>query len=189
MCKYGSQFRHTFNMVAGGTRKRKLDTSYRRSEHRQALYGAFATSAGSQTKSSREQPLILSEMEPGKAVEKMLQVQNPLMTKAEAFSDDLSGYLKEIATNPDKVNSHRLAQLAHWKQRAKDLMATSRAEIMAIKDDDLRNLYLHKKGNKDNSPLFHCALFRKMAQTAGASHIALIDELLQGMYITGEVRK
>ena len=71
----------------------------------------------------------------------MLQVPNPLMTKAEAFSEDLSGYLKEIAMNPDKVNSQRLAQLAHWKQRAKDLMATSQAEIMAIKDEDLRNLY------------------------------------------------
>ena len=75
-------------MKVDGKRKRKLDTSYAREEHKQADFGAKALAAGHQTKNVRVQPLISKEMEPGKVVEEMLKEHNPLMKQASGFSED-----------------------------------------------------------------------------------------------------
>ena len=111
------------------------------------------------------------------------------MKQASGSSEDLKCYLHLIAVDPAKVNAHRLKQLKYWQGRSAELLEASRKEIMEILDEDLRRLYLHKKGNSKTTPLFHCALFREMARAAGASDESIIDELIQGMFITGDIRR
>ena len=75
MCPYGSQFSETFSMKVTVGRKRAVGTSHARPVHRQHLHGALAVSAGHQTRSSRVQPLIMEEMDPGKVVEMLQNVR------------------------------------------------------------------------------------------------------------------
>ena len=85
LCSVGSQFAPYFGMKTNDGRKRKLGISYIHEEHKQADYGAYAISAGRQTKNTRVQPLIAEELEPGRVIEEMLKLNNPLMEKSENF--------------------------------------------------------------------------------------------------------
>ena len=187
----GRHFQPTFCMKAEGSRKRPLGTTYERPPHKQARFGALAVAAGHQTRSSRVQPLISQEVEPGVAVSWMLSEPNPLLQPPADFPAEVTEYLKWIAQNADCVNKHRYARLKHWKRRAHELRQESLREIGQIPDADLRRLYLRNKAPEEikNFDFFHCALFREMAQHVKASDAKVVDELIKGMFLAGSVAK
>ena len=189
LCPEGSQFKPSFEMQTNDARKRKLGISYKRDEHRQGEYGRYAISAGRQTKNSRVQPLIATEMEPGKVIEEMLTLKHPLMEKCERFPKEVDENLDMIANNPNRLNKLRLEAIEHWTRRSKQLETTSLNELRKIKDPNLRRLYIREGDTGRTTPFFHCALFREMADAAKASDSKVIDELVEGMYITGDVKR
>ena len=189
ICPEGSQFKPSFGMKTNDGRKRTVGISYLREEHRQADYGKFAISAGKQTKNSRVQPLITEEMEPGKVVEEMLKLKHPLMEKCEKFPKEIDHNLDMIANDPSKVNKLRLDAIEYWTKRSKELEAASLGELKKIKDPNLRRLYIRERDRGRTTPFFHCVLFREMANAAKASDKKVIDEIVEGMYITGDVKR
>ena len=166
-----------------------MGISYLRDEHRQAEYGKFALSAGKHTKNSRVQPLITEEMEPGQVIEEMLKLKHPLMEKCEKFPKEVDDNLDMIVNDPSEINKLRLDAIEYWTKRSKELETASLRELKRIKDPNLRRLYIREKNTGKTTPFFHCALFREMANAAKASDKKVIDELVEGMYITGDVKR
>ena len=111
------------------------------------------------------------------------------MEKCEKFPKEVDENLDMIANDPRKINKLRLYAIEHWTKRSKDLEATSFNELRKIKDPNLRRLYIREKDTGKTTPFFHCALFREMADAAKASDKKVIDELVEGMYITGDVKR
>ena len=156
----GEQFSLTFGMKAGGSRKRPLGTSYERPAHKKGKYGKMALASGHQTRSSRVQPLIMTEKEPGETVRDALKMKHPLLTPPSDFPTEVLTALQAVAKSAEEINAYRLEVLAWWTKRAAELHDYSLKIISEIEDEDLRKLYTRKplQGSKTN-PFFHYALF------------------------------
>ena len=105
-------------MTTNDGRKQKLGIPYIHEDHKQAEYGQYAISAGKQTKNSRVQPLITTEMEPGRVIEEMLKLKHPLMEKCEKFPKEIEANLDMIVKDPSRTNKLRLDAIEHWTKRS-----------------------------------------------------------------------
>ena len=96
-----------------------------------------------------------------------------------------------MCSDPAAVSKKRSKLLEYWKAGAEALKSTSTAALDAIVDPHLRRLL---RGAPDaESPtigkFFHVELQREMALAGDCQDKHLIDELLAGMTIVGEVAR
>ena len=66
------------------------------------------------------------------------------MKRPEDFPKEIHELLPKIASQPARVNAHRQQQLEHWCRRSKELKQASLDRLHAIKDRDLRRLYIRR---------------------------------------------
>ena len=169
-------------------RKRPHGAPVRFRDHRQRHSGQKAIAAGYQMKKSVVLPLITTEMHPGEAIEFALDLVHPF-TQDAALDSDLQAVLQEIVDNPQAVCDRRESLLHSWEARAHDLVPQSDKLLKQIPDRHLRCLL---RGAPDDQPLalgtfFHVALWRQLLQQASCSDVGLVDQIMSGMPIVGDI--
>ena len=169
-------------------RKRPHGTPVRVRDHRQRSSGQKAFAAGYQMKKSVVLPLITTEMHPGEAIEFALGVIHPF-TQDAAIDSDLQAVLQEIVDHPKAVCDRRESLLQTWDARARDLVPESEKLLKQIPDRHLRCLL---RGVPDDQPVelgafFHVALWRELLQQASCSDVDLVDQIMAGMPIVGDI--
>ena len=133
-------------------------------------------------------PLITTEMHPGEAIEFTLDVIHPF-TQDAAIDSDLQAVLQEIVDHPKAVCDRRESLLQTWDARARDLVPESEKLLKQIPDRHLRCLL---RGVPDDQPVelgafFHVALWRELLQQASCSDVDLVDQIMAGMPIVGDI--
>ena len=108
---------------------------------------------------------------------------------AAAIDSDLRAVLQEIVDNPQAVCDRRESLLHTWEARARDLVPESDKLLKQIPDRHLRCLL---RGAPDDKPLelgtkFHVALWRQLLQQASCSDVDLVDQIMSGMPIVGDI--
>ena len=169
-------------------RKRPHGAPVRVRDHRQRHSGQKAIAAGYQMKKSVVLPLITTEMHPGEAIEFALDLVHPF-TQDAAIDSDLQAVLQEIVDNPQAVCDRRESLLHSWEARAHDLVPESDKLLKQIPDRHLRCLL---RGAPDDQPLalgtfFHVVLWRQLLQQASCSDVDLVDQIMSGMPIVGDI--
>ncbi|CAE7920767.1 unnamed protein product, partial [Symbiodinium necroappetens] len=169
-------------------RKRPRGAPVRVRDHRQRSSGQKAIAAGYQMKKSVVLPLITTEMHPGEAIEFALDTIHPF-TKDAAIDSDLQAVLQEIVDHPQAICDRRESLLQHWDARARELVPQSDSLLKQIPDRHLRRLL---RGVPDDQPVelgafFHVALWRELMQHAACSDVDLVDQIMAGMPIVGDI--
>ncbi|OLP84362.1 hypothetical protein AK812_SmicGene34786 [Symbiodinium microadriaticum] len=169
-------------------RKRPHGAPVRVRDHRQRSSGQKAIAAGYQMKKSVVLPLITTEMHPGEAIEFALDVIHPF-TQDAAIDSDLQAVLQELVDHPKAVCDRRESLLRTWDARARDLVPESEKLLKQIPDRHLRCLL---RGVPDDQPVelgafFHVALWRELLQQASCSDVDLVDQIMAGMPIVGDI--
>ena len=166
-------------------RKRPHGAPVRVRDHRQRHSGQKAIAAGYQMKKSVVLPLITSEMHPGEAIEFALDLVHPF-TQDAAIDSDLQAVLQEIVDQPQTVRDRRESLLHSWDARAHDLVDQLLKQIPG------RHLRCLLQGVPDDQPVklgsfFHVALWRQLLQQASCSDVDLVDQIMAGMPIVGDI--
>ncbi|CAE7754369.1 unnamed protein product, partial [Symbiodinium microadriaticum] len=169
-------------------RKRPHGAPVRVRDHRQRSSGQKAIAAGYQMKKSVVLPLITTEMHSGEAIEFALEAIHPF-TKDATIDSDLQAVLQEIVDHPAAIRDRRESLLQHWQGRARDLVPESERLLKQIPDRHLRRLL---RGVPDDQPVelgafFHVALWRELMQQAACSDVDLVDQIMAGMPIVGDI--
>ena len=169
-------------------RKRPHGAPVRVRDHRQRSSGQKAIVAGYQMKKSVVLPLITTEMHPGEAIEFALNTIHPF-TKDAAIDPDLQVVLQEIVDDPAGICDRRASLLQHWDARARALVPESESELKQIPVSHLRRLL---RGVPDDQPVtlgafFHVALWRELLQEAKCSDVDLVDQIMAGTPIVGDI--
>jgi hypothetical protein len=187
----GAQFSATFAMVTPTSeRKRQLGTPARFEPHRQASSGSNAVRSGYQMKRGVVPPLFLTEVEPGVAVQQALKFIHPFTVEFE-LDPQLNANLDLACQQPDHINNFRAGALAYWEKQAQELLPVSLVLLDQISDTPLRQLL---RGVPDNTvpelgQFFHVALWRAMAAAGSCKDQHLVDEMLHGMTIVGDIAR
>ena len=187
----GAQFTDTFAMITPSSeRKRQLGTPARFVPHRQAGSGTNAIRAGYQMKRGVVPPLFMTEIEPGEAAKQALQVIH-LFTLEFELDQQLNANIDMVCQQPEQLNQTHSQALDYWHKQALDLMPQSLAVLDQIRDAPLRRLL--KGGPDDQVPelgqFFHFALWKAMAAAGSCKDQHLVDEMLHGMNIVGEISR
>ena len=172
-------------------RKRPHGASVRLRDHRQRSSGQKAIAAGYQMKKSVVLPLITTEMHPGEAIEFVLDTIHPF-TQDAAIDSDLQAVLQEIVDRPAVICDRRESLLQRWDRwdaRAHELVPASDRLLQQVPDRRLRRLL---RGVPDNQSVelgafFHVALWRELLQQAACSDVDLVDQIMSGMPIVGDI--
>ncbi|CAE7809987.1 unnamed protein product, partial [Symbiodinium necroappetens] len=171
-------------------RKRPHGAPVRVREHRQRSSGQKAIAAGYQMKKSVVLPLITTEMHPGEAIEFALNVTHPF-TKDAAIDADLQAVLQQIVDDPAGVCDRRASLLQHWDQRARALIPESDKVLKQIPDCHLRRLLRGlrtiSRWRSAIGTFFHVALWRELLHEAKCPDVDLVDQILAGMPIVGDI--
>ena len=117
-----------------------------------------------------------------------LDVIHPF-TQGAAIDSDLQAVLQEIVDHPKTVCDRRESLLQTWDARARDLVPESEKLLKQIPDRHLRCLL---RGVPDDQPValgafFHVALWRELLQQASCSDVDLVDQIMAGMPIVGDI--
>ena len=185
----GRQFALSFAMVTpSAERKRVLGTECRFREHRQSGSGRKAIGAGYQMRRGLVPPLFLTEVEPGEALRIALEFVHPFTQEIE-LDEAIDLNICRVCSDSAALVEERHAMLQYWSERALALIPISEAELRLVPDALLRRLL---RGVPDCQPVvlgkfFHIALWRALARAGGCKDQHLIEELLAGMTIVGEV--
>jgi len=175
---------------ASGDRKRPVGQAVPWKAHKQQLTAQKAVAAGYQLKRSAMPPLLQTEMEPGTAVHAALDLVHPF-TKDPALEPDLQEALAMVVFHPHKVLGHREGALAFWSAQAHYLLPETDRELSFVRDPHLRRLL---RGVPDGQPLqlgtcTHVALWRHMLAAAHCVDQRLVDDLLFGFPIVGDIQR
>eukprot|EP00913_Durusdinium_trenchii_P004667 g4332.t1 len=179
----------TFTMVIPASeRKRPLGQKVPWHGHRQEVTGAKALAAGYQLKRSVLPPLLEVEYEPGQAVRVALELVHPF-SRAPELDPDLQEALALTAHHSAWLRDHRCRALTFWEHRAHALLPETDQILGKVYDPWLRALL---RGTADDQPIqlgkcTHIALWREMAQAARSVDCHLVDQLLMGMPIVGDI--
>ena len=187
----GAQFAPTFAMVTPtAERKRALGTPARFVPHRQAGSGSNAVRSGYQMKRGVVPPLFLTEVEPGEAARQALQFVHPFTLEFD-LEEQLNQNIDMVCNHPDKVNQLRSQAMTYWERQAKELADQSLAELDQVEDAPLRRLLRGVPDEKTPmvGEFFHIALWRAMAQSGGCKDQHLVNEMLNGMNIVGDISR
>ena len=187
----GAQFSLTFSMITPpNERKRQLGTPARFVPHRQAGSGSNAVRSGYQMKRGVVPPLFMTEVEPGEVARQALQFVHPFTLEFD-LDEQLTANIEMVCKQPDKVNLLRSQSMEYWQQQALDLFAQSVAELDQVEDAPLRRLLRGVPVNQTPimGEFFHVALWRAMAQAGSRKDQHLINEMLQGMNIVGDISR
>ena len=136
------------------------------------------------------EPIFETELEPGQAAEHALKTVHPF-NKDVALPQVLLDNIAAVCSDPAAVNDKRHELLKLWKARAEELQPGSLAELDKVSDPFLRRLL---RGVPDGvapklGQFFHVQLWREMAAAGNCKDQHLIEELLVGMNIVGDVAK
>ena len=178
-------------MVTPATeRKRQLGTPTRSLPHKQAGSGTNAVRSGYQMKRGVVRPLFTEEVEPGEAARQALEFVDPFTLEFN-LDAQLNANTDMVCEQPSKINLLRPQALDYWQRQAIELFPSSMQELDQISDAPLRRLL--RGVQDDQTPVlgefFHVALWRVMAQAGSCKDQHLIDEMLQGMNIVGEISR
>ena len=187
----GKQFSRSFSMTTPAKdRKRALYTECRFSEHKRVWSGTNAIKSGYQMRRGLVKPIFAHELEPGAAVKFALSIVHPF-NKDEALSQELQFNIDWVCGSAPSVIAWRDNKLKFWHDRAVQLLPRSISELNSINDDALRRL-LRGCSDKEVPQLgscFHVALWRELALAGKCQDQGLIDQMLQGLPIVGDVLK
>ena len=181
----------TFTMVIPASdRKRRLGQPVPWAVHRQQATGEKAQAAGYQLKKGVMPPLIPVEMEPGEAVRFSLNLVHPF-TGTLPIEPDLQECLSLAVKFPQWLNNYRQEKLRVWGAQAIALLPDTDKILRQVQDPHLRRLL---RGQDDASPLqlgscFHIALWRKLMHEARSIDKSLVDQMLSGMSIVGDISR
>ena len=169
-------------------RKRAVGSPTKVAEHRQFISGSRAVAAGYQLKKGVVPPLYLIEPEPGDAIRIAVSTVHPFSVPLD-LPDVLDRNIQRVCSEPEDVLWCRLQALTHWRQRAEALLPETLKEIDSISDPYLRRLL--RGCNDDETPALgsvtHLALWREMLAAAGCADKKLVDQMLAGFNIVGQV--
>ena len=92
---------------------------------------------------------------------------------------------------PEWLNSHRKHVLAFWEAQATHLLPETEKILSQVEDRHLRRLL---RGQDDHCPLqlgscFHVALWKKLMAKANSIDTDLVDQMLHGMSIVGDIAR
>ena len=171
-------------------RKRVLGQLCRFREHRQAGSAQKALQAGYQMRRGLVPPLFEKETEPGQAVQAALSFTHPFTCEFE-LDPVLDQNIKWVCEDPVENNSNRLKAFAFWEKRCDELRVSSLQELARVPDPFLRRLL---RGAPDSvqpvvGKFFHVALWRELAKAGHCKDAHLVEELLKGMPIVGDVAR
>lgn len=171
-------------------RKRPVGQAVPWTAHKQQLTAQKAVAAGYQLKRSALPPLFQTELEPGAAVRTALEVIHPF-TKDPALEPDLQEALAMVVFHPHRVLGHREGALRFWEAQAHQLLPATDRELRAVHDPYLRRLL---RGVPDDQPLqvgscTHVALWRHMLAAAKCVDQHLVNDMLQGFPIVGDIQR
>eukprot|EP00434_Breviolum_minutum_P043455 symbB.v1.2.038741.t1/scaffold6153.1/size20491/1 len=157
---------------------------------RSPSYGERAQAAGYQLKKGVTPPLIPFEMEPGEAVRFALSLTHPF-TGTLPIDPDLQECLSLAVRFPEWLNSYRKHVLAFWEAQAIRLLPETEKVLSQVEDRHLRRLL---RGQDDHCPLqlgscFHIALWKELMAKANSIDTDLVDQMLQGMSIVGDIAR
>ena len=158
--------------------------------HRQLGTGERAQAAGYQLKKGVTPPLIPVEMEPGEAVRFALNLTHPF-TGTLPIDPDLQECLSLAVRFPEWLNNHRMHVLTFWEAQAVRLLPETEKILGQVEDRHLRRLL---RGQDDHLPLqlgscFHIALWRELMAKANSIDTDLVDQMLHGMSIVGDIAR
>ena len=133
-------------------------------------------------------PLFSEEVEPGEAIKLALAMTHPFTAPVDV-PDALLHNIASLCKAPGAMIGHRRKQMLPWNQRALLTMASSLEELGREPDAFLRRLL---RGCEDHeSPelgqFFHVQLWREMAHAADVCDKALVEQIVQGMPIAGQI--
>ena len=156
--------------------------------HRQEDSARNALLSGYQLKRGALKPLLEVELEPGQAVQWALQVVHPFTVQLDV-EPSLQAALRALALDPAAAVARRLEALAWWEAEAHRLLPVSLARIAAQPDPDLRALL--RGCSEHERPLLgqvcHVALYEAMLNAVRSVDAKLVDDLLHGFPIVGEI--
>ena len=190
-CHYGDPLELTFNWVQpSADRKRPLGQEVPWSGHKQKISAEKAVAAGYQLKRSALPPLLKVEMDPGQAVKVALALDHPFSVPP-ALEPDLQEALSMTVQHRQHLLRSRATALDFWAARAHALLPDTDRELKAIHDPWLRRLL---RGVQDHEPpalgkTTHISLWREMLRAARCIDHFLLEEMLFGFPIVGEITR
>ena len=181
----------TYTMsIPAAERKRPLGQPVPWVMHRQFGTGEKAQAAGYQLKKGVTPPLIPVEMEPGEAVRYAMNLVHPFSGTL-PIDPDLQECLSLAVNFADWLNAHRMQLLAYWEKQAARLLPDTEKILKQVSDPHLRRLL---RGQEDHDPIklgscFHIALWQVLMQQAKSIDHDLVDQMLEGMPIVGDIAR
>ena len=104
---------------------------------------------------------------------------------------DLQECLSLAVRFPEWLNNYRKHVLAFWEAQAIRLLPETEKVLSQVEDRHLRRLL---RGQDDHCPLqlgscFHIALWKEVMAKANSIDTDLVDQMLQGMSIVGDIAR
>ena len=174
--------------VPTADRKRALGSSRPHNLHRQAATAQGALKAGYQLKRGALKPLLEAELEPGEAIQWILQLKHPFTQMVE-LPKPLDDALQQVTRQPQAVLQRRERLLKFWHQQAVELFPISVQRICQQPDPALRRLLL---GADDPAAarmgeVCHVALYEAMLRAVDSVDTDLPTFLVEGFPIVGKI--
>ena len=186
---FGSLLQVSFDLVTpAADRKRELGCTRPHKLRRQLDTAQAAMTAGYQLKRGAFKPLLEFELEPGEAIQRVMQLKRPF-TQMVDLPPAREAALQRVARHPAEVLRDRERLVNQRCQEALRLLPVSVQMICQQPDPALRRLLLgvNDPSTAQLGKVCHIALYEALLQAVGSVDADLPRYLLEGFPIVGPI--
>jgi len=141
-----------------------------------------AVASGVQTRRVAYPPIYDTELHPGEAASHACSIPFPFDAEIGLDAATIAN-IDYIATHRQAIIEHREQALHHWTRRAHELHKTSLDILERLPTSNRKVL----RRGRQLGEYFHVALFREMLDSIGYPDAKYIDEIIEGLWVTGPV--